>query len=144
MGFFSFVSKTWDGLKSLPSKAWDTVKNGASDTWLTVKHAAGSVTDLVKSGAKAIGKAVLIVYHKAEDITKTLYNDAKDLVHQPFQVLSNPLTMAMVAIGGIAVICGLTKFSRLCNYYFFLILLFCIIYSYQIRKQWQPVLQKRQ
>jgi len=60
-------------------------------------------------GAKAIGKAALIVYHKAEDITKTLYNDAKDLVHQPFQVLSNPLTMAAVGIGGIAVIYCLTK-----------------------------------
>jgi len=46
---------------------------------------------------------------KAEDITKTLYNDTKDLVHQPFQVLSNPLTMAPVGIGGIAVIYGLTK-----------------------------------
>jgi len=110
MGFFSFISKAWDSLKSLPSKAWDTVKNGASDMWLTVKHAAGSVTDLVKLGAKAIGKAVPIVYHKAEDVTKTLYNDTKELVHQPFQVLSNPLTMAAVDIGGIAVIYGLTKF----------------------------------
>jgi len=99
MVFFSFVSKAWDGLKLLPRKAWDTVKNGASDTWLTVKHAAGSVTDLVKLGAKAIGKAAPIVYHKA-----------KDLVHQPFQVLSNPLTMAAVGIGGIAVIYSLTKF----------------------------------
>jgi len=53
MGFFSFVSKAWDGLKSLPSKVWDSVKNGASD-----------VTNLVKLGAKAIGKAVPIVYHK--------------------------------------------------------------------------------
>jgi len=112
MGFFSFVSKAWDGLKSLPSKEWDTVKNGASDTdaWSTVKHAAGSVTDLVKSGAKAIGKAAPIVYHKAEDVAKTLYNDAKDLVHQPFQVLSNLLIMASVGIGGIAVIYSLTKF----------------------------------
>jgi len=110
MGFFSFVSKAWDGLKLLPSKAWDTVKNGASDAWLTVKHAAGSVTDLVKLGAKVIGKAVPIVYHRAEDIAKTLYNDAKDLVHHPFQVLSNPLTMAAVGIGGIAVIYSLTKF----------------------------------
>jgi len=65
MGFFSFFSKAWDGLKSLPSKAWDSVKNGASDVWLTVKHVAGSVTNLVKSGAKAIGKAAPIVYHKA-------------------------------------------------------------------------------
>jgi len=104
MGFFSFVSKAWDWLKSLPSKAWDSVKNGASDMWLTVKHAAGSVTDLVKSGTKAIGKAVPIVYHKAEDVAKTLYNDAKDLVHQPFQVLSNPLRLAAVGIGGIGVI----------------------------------------
>jgi hypothetical protein len=87
MGFFSFVSKAWDGLKLLPS-----------------------VTDLVKSGTKAIGKAAPIVYHKAEDVAKTLYNDAKDLMHQPFQVLSNPLTMAGVGIGGIAVIYGLTKF----------------------------------
>jgi len=110
MGFFSFVSKAWDGLKSLPSKAWDTVKNGASDAWSTVRHVAGSVTDLVKLGAKAIGKAALIVYHKAEDITKTLYNDAKDLVHQPFKVLSNPLMMVAVGIGGIAVIYSLTKF----------------------------------
>jgi len=110
MGFFSFVSKAWDGIKSLPSKAWDTVKNGASDAWSTVKHAAGSVTDIVKSGAKAVIKAAPIIYHKAEDVTKTLYNDAKDLVHQPFQVLSNPLTMAAVGIGGIAVIYGLTKF----------------------------------
>jgi len=109
MGFFSFVSKAWDSLKSLPSKAWDTVKNGSSDVWSTVKHAAGSVTDLVKLGAKAIGKAVPIVYHKAEDVAKTLYN-AKDLVHQPFQVLSNPLTMVAVGMGGIAVIYGLTKF----------------------------------
>jgi len=76
MGFFSFISKAWDGIKSLPSKAWDTVKNGASDAWSTVKHAAGSVTDLVKSGAKAIGKEAPIVYHKAEDVAKTLYNDA--------------------------------------------------------------------
>jgi len=67
------------------------------------------VTNLVKSGAKAIGKAAPIVYHKAEDVAKRLYNDAKDLVHQPFQVLSNPLTMAAVGIGGIAVIYGLTK-----------------------------------
>jgi len=110
MGFFSFVSKAWDGIKSLPSKAWDTVKNGASDAWSTVKHAAGSVTNLVKSGAKAMIKAAPIIYHKAEDVTKTLYNDAKDLVHQPFQVLSNPLTMAVVGIGGIALIYGLTKF----------------------------------
>jgi len=110
MGFFSFISKAWDRLKSLPSKAWDTVKNGASDAWSTVKHAAGSVTKLVKSGAKVIGKAAPIVYHKAEDVPKTLYNNAKDLVHQPFQVLSNPLTMATVGIGGIAVIYGLTKF----------------------------------
>jgi len=113
MGFFSFVSKAWDGLKSLPSTAWDSVKNGASDAWSTVKHAAGSVTDLVKLGAKAIGKAAPIVYHKsqlAKDVAKTLYNDAKDLVHQPFQVLSNPLTMAAVGIGGIAVIYGLNKF----------------------------------
>jgi len=62
------------------------------------------------TGAKAIGKAAPIVYHKAEDVAKTLYNDAKDLVHQPFQVLSNPLTMAAVGIGGIAVIYNLTKF----------------------------------
>jgi len=110
MGFFSFVSKAWDWLKSLPSKAWDSVKNGASDTWLTVKHVASSVTNLVKSGAKVIGKAAPIVYHKAEDVAKTLYNDAKDLVHQPFQVLSNLLTMAAVGIGGIAVIYGLMKF----------------------------------
>jgi len=86
------------------------VKNGASDAWSTVKHVATSVTDLVKSAAKAIGKATPIVYHKAEDMAKTLYNDAKDLVHQQFQVLSNPLTMAAVGIGGIAVIYGLTKF----------------------------------
>jgi len=65
MGFFSFVSKAWDGLKLLPSKAWDTVKNGAFDAWSTVKHAAGSFSDLIKSGAKAIGKAAPIVYHKA-------------------------------------------------------------------------------
>jgi len=62
MGFFSFVSKAWDSLKSLPIKAWDTVKNGASDTWSTVRHVAGGVFDLVKSGAKAIGKAAPIVY----------------------------------------------------------------------------------
>jgi len=93
----------------LPSKAWDTVKNGASDAWSTVKHASGSVSDVFKSGAKAIVKAVPIVYHKAEDVAKTLYNDTKDLIHQPFQVLSNPLTMATVGIGGIAVIYGLTK-----------------------------------
>jgi len=92
------------------AKAWDTVKNGASDAWSTFKHAAGSVSDLVKSGAKAIGKAAPIVYHKAEDITKTLYNEAKDLMHQPSQVLSNPLTMTTVGIGGIAVIYDLTKF----------------------------------
>jgi len=110
MGFFSFVSHAWDGLKLLPSWAWDTVKNGVSDTWSTVKHAATSVTDLVKSGAKAIGKATPVIYHKAEDVAKTLYNDAKDLVHQPFQVLSNPLTMAAVGIGGIATIYALTKF----------------------------------
>jgi len=110
MGFFSFVSKAWDGLKSLPSKAWDTVKNGGSDAWSTVKHAAGSVSDVVKSGAKAIVKAAPIVYHKAEEVAKTLYNDAKDLTHQPFQVLSIPLTMDAVGIGGIAVIYGLTKF----------------------------------
>jgi len=63
---------------------WDTVKNGASEAWSTVKHAAGCISDLIKSGAKAIGKAAPIVYHKAKDITKTLYNDAKNLVHQPF------------------------------------------------------------
>jgi len=74
MGFFSFVSKAWDSLKSLPSKAWDTIKNGASDAWSTVKHAAGSVSELVKSGAKAIGKAAPIVYHKAKDVAKTLHN----------------------------------------------------------------------
>jgi len=85
-------------------------KNGASEAWSTVKHAAGGVFDLAKSGAKSIGKAAPIVYHKAEDITKTLYNDAKDLVHQPFQVLSKPLTMVAVGIGGIAVIYALTKF----------------------------------
>ena len=110
MGFFSFVNKAWEGIKSLPSKAWSTVKNGASDAWLTVKHAASSVTDVVKSGAKAIGKAVPVVAHKVEDITKTLYNDAKDLAHQPFQVLSNPITMIAVGIGGVAVIYGLSKF----------------------------------
>jgi len=33
----------------------------------TVKHAAGGVFDLAKSGAKAIGKAAPIIYHKAED-----------------------------------------------------------------------------
>jgi len=109
MGFFSFISKAWDSLKSLPSKAWDTVKNGASDAWSTVKHAAGSVSDVIKSGAKVVVKAVPIVYHKAEDVAKTLYNDTKDLMHQMFQVLSNPLTMAAVGIGGIAVIYGLTK-----------------------------------
>jgi len=81
MGFFNFVSKAWDGLKSLPSKAWDTAKNGVSEAWSTVKHAAGGVFDLAKSGAKAIGKAAPIVYHKAEDITKTLYNDAS--IKQP-------------------------------------------------------------
>jgi len=102
MGFFSFVSKAWDGLKWLPSKAWDTVKNGASDVWSTVKHAARSVTNLFKSGAKAIGKAAPIAYHKAKDVAKTQNNNAKDLVHQSFQVLSNPLTMAAVGIGGIA------------------------------------------
>jgi hypothetical protein len=85
-------------------------KNGASDAWSTVKHAARSVTKLVKLGAKAIGKAAPIVYHKAKDVAKTLYNDAKDLVHRPFQVLSNPLTMAAVGTGGIAVIYGLAKF----------------------------------
>jgi len=99
MGFFSFVSK-----------AWDTVKNGASDAWSTVRHDAGSVFDVLKSGAKAVVKAAPIVYHKAEDVAKTLHNDAKDLVHQPFQVLSNTLTMAAVGIGGIAVIYGLTRF----------------------------------
>jgi len=119
MGFFSFVSKAWDSLNSLPSKAWDTVKNGASDAWSTVRHASGGVSDLVKSGAKAIGKAVPIVYHKAEDITKTFYNDAKDLVHQPFQVLNNPLTMATVSIGGIAVIYGLTILDDLAIITFF-------------------------
>jgi len=86
------------------------VKNGASDTWLTVKHVAGSVSDLFKSGAKAIGKAAPIVYHKAKDVAKTLCNDTKDLVHQPFQVLSNLLTMTTVGISGIAVIYALTKF----------------------------------
>jgi len=70
MGFSSFISK-----------AWDMVKNGASDAWSTVKHVAGSVSDLVKSGAKAIGKAAPIVYHKVEDVAKTLQNEAKDLVH---------------------------------------------------------------
>jgi len=60
MGFFSFVSKAWDGLKLLPSKAWDTVKNGVSDAWSTVKHAAGGVSDFIKSGAKAIDKAAPI------------------------------------------------------------------------------------
>jgi len=75
-----------------------------SDAWSTVKHAAGNVSDVIKSGAKAIGKAEPIVYHKAKDVAKTLYNDAKDLAHQPFQVLSNPLTRAAVGIGGIAVI----------------------------------------
>jgi len=39
-----------------------TVKNGAYDAWSTVKHAAGGISDLVKSGAKAIGKAAPIVY----------------------------------------------------------------------------------
>jgi hypothetical protein len=110
MGFFSFISKAWDGLNLLPSKAWDMVKNGASDAWPTVKHAAGGVFDLTKSGAKAIGKAAPIVYHKAEDITKTLYNDTKELMHQPFQVLSNPLTVAAVGISGFAVIYALAKF----------------------------------
>jgi len=75
MGFFSFINKAWDGLKLLPSKAWDTVKNGECDAWLTVKHAAGSVSDVVKSGAKAVVKAVPTVYHKAKDITKTLNNN---------------------------------------------------------------------
>jgi phage-related protein len=79
MGFFSFVSKAWDGLKSLPSKAWDAVKNGASDAWSTVKHAAGSVSDVLKSGAKAVVKAVPIVYCKAKNVAKTLYNDAMTL-----------------------------------------------------------------
>jgi len=86
------------------------VKNGASDAWLTVKHVAGRVSNLVKSGSKAIGKAAPIVYYKAKDVAKTLYNDAKDLVHQPLQVLSDLLTMAAVGIGGIAVIYALTKF----------------------------------
>jgi len=72
MGFFSFISKAWDGLKPLPSKAWDTVKNGESDVWSTVKHAAGSVSDVLKSGAKALVKAAPIVYHKAKDVAKTL------------------------------------------------------------------------
>jgi len=71
---------------------------------------AGSVSDIVKSGAKAISKAAPIAYHKAEDVAQTLYNEAKDLMHQPFQVLSNLLTMAAVGIGGIAVIYALTKF----------------------------------
>jgi len=31
-------------------------------------------------------------------------------MYQPFQVLSNPLTMVAVGIGGIAVIYALTKF----------------------------------
>jgi len=72
MGFFSFISKAWDSLNLLPSKAWNMVKNRASDVWSTVKHVAGSVSDLVKSGAKAIAKAALIVYHKAKDMAKTL------------------------------------------------------------------------
>jgi len=103
----------------------DTVKNGASDVWSTVKHASGSVSDFIKSGANAIGKAVPIVYHKAKDVAKTLYNDTKDLLHQPFQVLRNPLKMATVGIGGIAVI--YVSFSRLDNYYFFL--RFFVLYS---------------
>jgi len=81
MGFFSFVNKAWDSIKLLPSKAWLTVKNGASDAWLMVKHAASSVTNVVKSGAKAIAKAAPVVAHKVEDITRALYNDAKDLAH---------------------------------------------------------------
>jgi len=99
MGFFSFISKAWDGLKSLPSKAWDTVKNGA-DVWSTVNHAAGSVSDAIKSGAKAVVKAAPIVYHKAKDVAKILCNNAKDLMHKPFQVLSNPLTVSPITYPG--------------------------------------------
>jgi len=69
----------------------------------------GRVSDAIKSGAKAVVKAAPIVYHKAEDVTKALYNNAKNLVHQLFQVLSNPVTMAAVGIGGIGVIYGLNK-----------------------------------
>jgi len=88
----------------------DTALDYVGPAATTVKHAAGSVSDVLKSGAKAMVKAAPIVYHKAKDVAKALYNDAKDLMHQPFQVLSNPLTMAVVGIGGIAVIYGLTKF----------------------------------
>jgi hypothetical protein len=49
------------------------------------------------------------MYHKVEDVAQTIYNDANNIAHQPFQVLSNPLTMAAMGIGGIAVIYGLTK-----------------------------------
>jgi hypothetical protein len=88
-----------------------------ADKWKTIESALLNA-GMAGAGAwgyvalmdKAVVKAAPIVYHKAEDVAKTLYNDAKDLVHQPFQVLSNPLTMAAVGIGGITVIYGLTKF----------------------------------
>jgi len=64
-----------------------------SNMWLVV-------SDLIKSGAKAIGKAAPVIYDKAEDVAKTLYNNAKDISHQKFQVLSNPLTIAAMGIGG--------------------------------------------
>jgi len=54
------------------------LKNGASNAWSMVKH---GKTDLVKLGAKAVGKAVPVIYYKAKHVAKKLYNDAKHLAH---------------------------------------------------------------
>jgi len=120
LNWSSLDGKKIEEIEELYSKVMLTFNHGyqksagmvgiAYQTMMSGLEGETCVSDLVKSGARAIGKAAPIVYHKAKDVANTLYNDTKDLGHQPFQVLSNLLTMATVGIGGIAVIYALTKF----------------------------------
>lgn len=109
MGFLDWVGNAWDGVKSTASKAWSSVKNGATQVWDGIKNGASTVAKTVIAGGKAIAKGIPKVINKGEDIAKTIYNDAKDFANKPFQLLSNPITMITLGIGGIAAIMLLSK-----------------------------------
>jgi len=93
---------------------WKTIESASLNAGMASTSGWGYVvlmdSDVANANAVPIIGYDILVYHKAKDVAKTLYNDAKDLMHQPFQLLSSPLTMAAVGISGIAVIYGLTKF----------------------------------
>jgi len=109
MGFFSVLGDAWSGVKSVALKAWNGVKSTPAAIWGTIKNTAGAIKKAAVSGAKGLGKALPTVAHKVEDITKTLYNDAKTIINKLLDILSLPLTMITLGIFGVG---GIMLLSR--------------------------------